>query len=81
MPSTAISPAQLENGAIGLLALLVACGLAGSKGEGRRLVEQGGILLNDVKVSDIAAVVSAASLKDGLIIRKGKKVHHRATMN
>ena len=80
MPSTTLSESQLEDGSIGLLNLLVACGLASSNGEARRLVQQGGIALDDQKVDAIDARVSAEALKKGVKIKKGKKVFHRALL-
>ncbi len=80
MPFTNLAKEQFSNGAIGLLDLLLACGLAPSKKEARRLVEQGGIVLNDEKVGDTAALISEEQFKDGIVIRKGKKVYHRAVL-
>lgn len=80
MPATTLTAAQLTDGAIPLLDLLVACGLTASKGEGRRLVEQGGVSLDEQKVTDIALRVTGADLEKGIVIRKGKKVFHRAQM-
>ena len=80
MPSTTLSENQLEDGSIGLLALLVACGLASSNGEARRLVQQGGIALDDVKADAVDARVSAEALRKGVKIKKGKKVFHKAIL-
>ena len=80
MPSTTLSEGQLEDGSIGLLALLVACGLAASNGEARRLVQQGGIALDDVKADAVEMRVSADALRRGVKIKKGKKVFHRAIL-
>ncbi len=80
MPTTALSEDKLEDGSIGLLALLVACGLASSNGEARRLVQQGGIALDYQRVDAIDARVSAEALKKGVKIKKGKKVFHRALL-
>ena len=80
MPSTTLSEGQLEDGSIGLLALLVACGLAASNGEARRLVQQGGIALDDVKADAVDMRVSADALRRGVKIKKGKKVFHRAIL-
>ena len=80
MPSTTLSESQLEDGSIGLLNLLVACGLAASNGEARRLVQQGGIALDDVKADAVDLRVSAEALKKGVKIKKGKKVFHRARL-
>ncbi len=81
MPTTALSAADFGDG-MGLLDLMVVTGLAASKGEARRLVQQGGVSVNDEKVTDPAAVMSAADFgADGLIIKKGKKVYHKVTLN
>ena len=64
----------------GILDLLVKAGLTASKGEGRRLVQQGGISVNDEKVTDFAAVFTLAQLQEGLIVKKGKKVFHKITL-
>ena len=76
MPTTKISVDDLnEDGCIGLLTLLVKCGLASSNGEARRLVQQGGVSINDEKVLDPKAFVN---LVEPVIIKKGKKVFHKA---
>ena len=80
MPTTALSPEEIGEG-IAILELLVKCGLAPSKGEGRRLVQQGGILAGDEKVTSIDRVFSLDELKQGdLILRKGKKTFHRVVV-
>ena len=79
VPSTTLTEADLTDGAIGILDLMLKCGLAPSKKEARRLVEQGGVTVNDQKVSDVNAAYTAGQLSgDGLMIRKGKKVFHKA---
>ncbi len=80
MPSTAIEQVLLAEGQIGLLDLMVTCGLAPSKKEARRLVEQGGIVLDDVKIESVATNITQSQLQSGVVIRKGKKVYHRATL-
>ena len=80
MPTTEIAEAQLENGSIGLLNLLVACGLAASNGEARRLVQQGGVALDDVKADAVDARVTAEALRKGVKIKKGKKIFHKAVL-
>lgn len=81
MPFTQLSPEELPGGSIGILDLLVACGLAPSKAEARRLVQQGGVEASGVKVSDITLSFGPAELSgDGLILKKGKKVYHRAIL-
>lgn len=79
MPSTALDRAELTNGEIGILDLMAKCGLVGSKGEARRLIQQGGVEVDGVKVTDIAQSLTAEQLTgDGVTIKKGKKVFHRA---
>ena len=51
--------------------------LAPSKGEARRLIQQGGIAVDDEKVTDFALTLSAEKLGDGIVVKKGKKVFHR----
>ena len=80
MPTTEINAEQLADGKIGILNLMVACKLAGSNGEARRLVQQGGVFVNDEKVPDHTFAVTEAMLKDGVKIRKGKKVFHKAIL-
>ncbi|MCI9443821.1 MAG: tyrosine--tRNA ligase [Oscillospiraceae bacterium] len=82
MPATELTGDSFDNGQTGVLNLLVACGLAASKGEARRLVQQGGVSVNDEKVTDVEQKYGCELFKgDGVIIRKGKKVFHRAFMN
>ena len=80
MPTTEISPDQLTDGQIGILSLMVACKLASSNKEARTLVTQGGVLVNDEKVPAPTFMVTEAMLKEGVKIRKGKKVFHKAVM-
>ena len=80
MPTTALGEAQLTDGKIGVLELLTACGLAASKSEARRLVQQGGVFVNGEKVPAIDVTFTADQLRAGLKIRKGKKVFHKATL-
>ncbi len=63
-----------------LLNILVKCGLTTSRGEGRRLIEQGGLSINGEKVDDPNMVISSSQLKEGIKIKKGKKVFHRAIL-
>ena len=80
MPTTEISSDKLNEGKIGILNLMVACKLAGSNGEARRLVQQGGVFINDQKVPDPFFAVTEEMLKEGVKIRKGKKVFHKAVL-
>ena len=81
MPTSTITPEQLTDGGIGIMDLMVTCGLAGTKSEARRLVQQGGVSVNDEKVTDIGFVVTESMLKDGAKIKKGKKKFHKAIMD
>ena len=74
MPSTDIPAAELEGG-INILDLLVKTGLCPSKSEGRRLVQQNGIAVDDVKVTDPNAIIT---IDDSVVIKKGKKIFHKA---
>ena len=80
MPTTELTEAQLADGKIAILDLMLACKLIPSKGEGRRLVQQGGVMVNEEKVESIDASYTAEQLKEGLKIRKGKKVYHKALL-
>ncbi len=81
MPTTELSQADFADGQLGIIPLLVKCGLCASNGEARRLIQQGGITVADNKVDSIDAVFPAdAFAGEGLVIRKGKKVFHRAVL-
>ena len=80
MPTTEITADQLTDGQIGILSLMVACKLASSNKEARTLVTQGGVLVNDEKVPAPTFMVTEAMLKEGVKIRKGKKVFHKAVL-
>ena len=80
MPTTELTEEQLTDSKIAILDLMAACALIASKSEGRRLVQQGGVFVNDEKVADIDVSFTAEQLKEGLKIRKGKKVFHKAVL-
>ena len=80
MPTTELDESKLTGGKIAVLDLMLACGLIPSKGEGRRLVQQGGVTIDDAKVSSIDVCVTAEQLKTGVKIRKGKKIFHKAIL-
>ena len=81
MPTTELTNDDFGGGSIDVLTLLVKCGLAASKGEARRLVQQGGVSVNDEKVSAIETTFGYEQFTgDGLVIKKGKKVFHRAVL-
>ena len=79
MPTTQLADSDFNDGQIGLLDLMVKTKLCPSKGEARRLVQQGGVSVDDVKVTDPAKVLTAQDFEKGhVIIKKGKKVFHKA---
>ena len=81
MPSTTLSDDDFTDGNIAILDLLSKCGLIPSKKEGRRLIEQGGISVDDEKVTEVVAAVPRAAFEKGhVIIKKGKKTFHKATL-
>jgi len=80
MPATALSEEDFTDGKIGLLDIMVKAGLIASKGEGKRLVQQGGVSVNDAKVADPFMSVSIDEVKENIIIKKGKKIYHKITL-
>ena len=80
MPSTALDAALVKDGAVGLLAAMVAAGLCGSNREARQLVQQGGVLVDGEKVTDPKAVLTVDALNKGVVIKKGKKVYHKVML-
>ena len=81
MPTTALTEDDFADDSISVLDLMIKCGLIGTKGEGKRLIQQGGVSVDDNKVTDMFAVVSKADFEKGyVVIKKGKKVHHKATL-
>ena len=81
VPSTTLTEGDLTDGRIDILSLLVKTGLCPSRGEARRLVQQGGVAVDDVKVGSIDESYDKDRLvHDGVMIKKGKKVYHKVTM-
>ena len=77
MPTTTLSADDFTDGKITVIDMLVKSRLAPSKGEARRLIQQGGIMVGDAKVDAITAALETAEFADGVILKKGKKVYHR----
>ena len=78
MPTSVLTDADFENGSINVLSVLVTTGLCPSRGEARRLVQQGGVMVDDVKVASIDESLARERFEgEGVIVRKGKKVYHR----
>ena len=80
MPTTELTEADLADGAIDVLTLLVKTGLCPSKSDARRNVQQGGVTANDQKVTDIGATFSAEQLKSGLLLKRGKKSFNKVIL-
>lgn len=81
MPTTTLADSDFTDGSIGILSMLVKGGLAASNGEARRLVQQGGISLNDTKITDPACMLERSEFEKDVIVKKGKKVFHKYTIN
>ena len=80
MPSTKLDEADLTDGAIDIMSLLVKAGLCATKSEARRNIQQGGVTANDEKVTDIGKTFTADELKSGVILRRGKKNYNKVTL-
>ena len=80
MPNTQLTEADLTDGSIGILTLMVKAGLAASNGEARRLVVQGGVLVDGEKVAAPTVSFTAEQLSKGIVIKKGKKVYHKVSL-
>ncbi|HIT02448.1 MAG TPA: tyrosine--tRNA ligase [Candidatus Enterenecus merdae] len=82
MPATQLGCDDFIDGQIGVLTLLVRCGLAASNGEARRLIQQGGVSIDDQKLTDPNARLDRQDFAgEGLLLKKGKKVFHRARLD
>ena len=81
MPTTELTEEQLTDGKIAILDLMLACKLAPSRSEARRLVQQGGVFADDEKVASIDVNFTAEQLRKGVKLRKGKKVYHKAILS
>lgn len=77
MPTTTLTDSDFTDGKIGVLDMMVKAGLAASKGEARRLVVQGGVSINDEKVTEPTLALEKESFGKEVILRKGKKVFHK----
>lgn len=77
MPSTTLSDNDFTDGNISVLDMMLKAELIPSKGEGRRLIQQGGVSIDEKKVTDPNRSISKDELTDGIVLKKGKKVHHR----
>ena len=80
MPTATLRPDILQDGKAGLLAVMVASGLCASNREARQLVQQGGVLVDGEKAADPKYTIDEETLRRGVIIRKGKKVYKKITL-
>ena len=80
MPTTAIDRGDVTDDGILLAEVMVRCGLAKSRGEAKRLIDQGGVSVNGEKVSDQFMMLTRQQLSDSVKIQKGKKVFHKAVL-
>ena len=79
MPSTTLTDDDFTDGVVSVLDMMIKAGIAKSKGEGRRLIQQGGVAVNDEKATDVNMTLSASDFGSEVILRKGKKVFHKFT--
>ena len=80
MPTTVLTEADFTDGAIGIMDLMIKTGLAPSKSEARRLIQGGGVVAGEEKVTDVNQKFSADAIRQGLVLRKGKKVFHKVML-
>jgi len=80
MPATELTESDLTNGEISIVDILVKTSLAPSRGEAKRLIQGGGVFVNDKKIEKLDEVVDKKSLQNGVVIRKGKKVYHKVLL-
>lgn len=80
MPTTKLTQDQLSDGEMNVIDLVLACEIASSRSEVRRLIQQNGLSIDDEKVKSVDAVVTRDQLIEGVKIRKGKKIFHKAIL-
>ena len=80
MPTTEIGEDELIDGALDIMSILVRTGLCSSKSDARRNIQQGGVTVDDVKVSDIGKTYSADELRAGIVVKRGKKNFNKLTL-
>ncbi|MEG1427827.1 MAG: S4 domain-containing protein, partial [Oscillospiraceae bacterium] len=80
-PTSEVGAEAFKDGAVNVLDLLMSIALIPSKGEGRRLIQQGGVAIDDVKITDIATVIKHSDFEKGFItVKKGKKIFHKVIL-
>ncbi|MCH5316384.1 MAG: tyrosine--tRNA ligase [Eubacterium sp.] len=80
MPTTVLSDDDFTDGAVLAVDLMIKADMIKSKSEGRRLVQQGGVTVNDEKLTDFGFALTKADIENGVIIKKGKKIFHKFTL-
>ncbi len=80
MPTTTLADADFTDRTIGVLTLMVKCGLAASNGEARKLVQGGGVTIDGEKITDFKMMLDQDSFQNGRILKKGKKTFHKAVL-
>jgi tyrosyl-tRNA synthetase len=81
MPTTTLSSSDLTDDAINMMDLMMTCNLVKSKSEARRLIQQNGVAVDNVKITMDTLMISKAQLEAGIVIKKGKKVYHKAILS
>ncbi|NLL02970.1 MAG: tyrosine--tRNA ligase [Clostridiales bacterium] len=78
MPTTSLNNSDFIDGEISVTDILIKTGICKSKGEGRRLIEQGGISIDDKKIDSVVATLKISDFEEGhVVIKKGKKIFHK----
>ena len=80
MPTTEITEADLTDGVMDIMAILVKTGLCSSKSDARRNVQQGGVTVDDEKITDISKTYTADELKAGIVVKRGKKNFNKLSL-
>ena len=80
MPTTEITEDDLTDGAMDIMTILVKTGLCSSKSDARRNVQQGGVTVDDEKITDIGKVYAADALRAGIVVKRGKKNFNKLTL-
>ena len=80
MPTTELSEADLSEAAADIMTLLVKTGLCPSKSDARRNIQQGGVTANEEKITDIARSFTREELKQGIVLKRGKKSFHKVIL-
>ena len=77
IPTATLSADLFQNGSVDVITVLVSAGLSASRSEARRAIEQGGVTVNDEKITDIRATIPEESFDQGVLVRRGKKAYKK----